>query len=146
MKHAVDIAAQLASRHGPRVRVGIDIVDIERVRESMQAFGERFERRLFTPQEILYSSQTASLAPQRYAARFAAKEAALKALQLTEAGIDWRHLEVVRSHNGDCSLRLHGKAAALSGDVASNDLSLSLSHDGGYAVACVVVLPPANDS
>jgi holo-[acyl-carrier protein] synthase len=146
MNHAVEIAAQLADRHGSRVRVGIDIVDIERVRESLQAFGDRFERRLFTPQEISYASQIPSLAPQRYAARFAAKEAALKALRLTEAGIDWRQLEVVRTHNGECTLRLHGKAAALAVDATPADLSLSLSHDGGYAVACVMVMPSDTNS
>lgn len=146
MNHVAEIAEQLADRYGPRVRVGIDIVDIERIRESLQAFGDRFERRLFTPQEISYAGQTPSLAPQRYAARFAAKEAALKALQLTEAGIDWRHLEVVRMHNGECSLRLHGKAAALARDVAPDALSLSLSHDGAYAVACVVAVLPSQES
>ena len=80
------------------------------------------------------------MAPQRYAVRFAAKEAALKAFDLTHAGINWRDIEVVRGEGGACSLQLHGKAARLVGSLAASDISLSLSHDGDYAVAVVVAM------
>jgi len=122
----------------PRVRSGIDIVQISRVDESLKTFGGRFARRLFTAREIAHSEQRAALASQRYAVRFAAKEAALKAFDLCHEGINWRDIEVVRGDGGACSLQLHGKAARLVDPLTAADASLSLSHDGDYAVAIVV--------
>ena len=123
-----------------RVRTGIDVVQISRIAESIAAFGERFARRLFTADEIAYAQAHAPLAPERFAARFAAKEAALKALGLAHAGIDWREIEVLRHADGHCNLCLHGKAARLAGAPSDYEAALSLSHDGDYAVAIVTVL------
>jgi holo-[acyl-carrier protein] synthase len=109
-------------------------VQVSRIAESMRLFGERFTRRLFTSAEIAYCSASEVGAAERFAARFAAKEAALKALRLTE-GVDWRELEVVRADSGACTLLLHGDLARRAGPWV---LSVSLSHEGDLATAVVV--------
>lgn len=119
--------------------VGIDVVHIERIRESLDAFAERFLRRLFTPHEIAYAQSSPAHRLCRLAARFAAKEAALKALGIAHAGIDWRDLEVVRRADGSCELAIHGRARSLSEFNDCDDVALSLSHDGDYAVAIVTL-------
>lgn len=124
------------------LRTGIDIVQISRIEASFASFGERFAQRLFTPGEIAYASAEPTLAAQRFAARFAAKEAAIKAFGLSHTGIDWRDIEVVRAEDGRCDLRLHGEAARAAGEPAGDGIALSLSHDGDYAIAIVVVAAP----
>jgi len=119
--------------------VGIDLVHIERIRESLDAFAERFLRRLFTPREIAYAQSSPAHQLSRLAARFAAKEAALKALGIAHAGIDWRDLEVVRRADGSCELAIRGRARTLSEFNDLDDVALSLSHDGDYAVAIVTL-------
>jgi holo-[acyl-carrier protein] synthase len=123
-----------------RVRTGVDIVQISRIEESLRWFGERFIQRLFTAAEVAYAGCRPELAAQRYAARFAAKEAALKAFDLTHSGINWRDIEVVRAPGGACHLQLHGKAARLAAPLQDGGASLSLSHDGDYAIAVVFAL------
>jgi holo-[acyl-carrier protein] synthase len=122
--------------------VGIDLVEIARVAESIAAFGDRYVRRVFTDAEIAYASSAPDLAAQRFAARFAAKEAAKKALGLAggDVAVGWRDLEVVRAPSGAVSLALHGAAAALASPSA---LALSISHDGDYATAVVVAQAPS---
>jgi holo-[acyl-carrier protein] synthase len=112
-----------------RLRVGIDLVQISRIVGSLDAFGERFLRRVFTHGELAYAGRD----PERLAARFAAKEAAKKALGLD--GVGWRELEVVRENSGACELVLHGAARAAAGERA---LALSMSHDGDHATAVVI--------
>ena len=112
-----------------RVRVGIDLVQISRIAESLALFGERFLRRVFTDGELAYAARH----PERLAARFAAKEAAKKALALD--GIGWRELEVVRAESGACEILLHGSARAAAGTSA---LALSMSHEGDHATAVVI--------
>jgi holo-[acyl-carrier protein] synthase len=126
-------------------RVGIDIVQVSRIAESLASFGERFRRRLFTAGELAYADRSPALAAERLAARFAAKEAALKAFDLCEAGIDWREIEVCRQADGACRLALHGKAAAQA-CTDPDSVSLSLSHDGDYAVAIVAANRSSNSS
>src|SRR5437764_13354075 len=112
-----------------RLRVGIDLVQISRIAGSLDAFGERFLRRVYTDGELAYAGRD----PDRLAARFAAKEAAKKALGLD--GVGWRELEVVRDDRGACELVLHGAARAAAGDRA---LALSMSHEGDHATAVVI--------
>jgi holo-[acyl-carrier protein] synthase len=121
------------------VRVGLDIVQISRIAQSLEQFGTAFERKLFTPDELAYAHAGTGVAAQRLAARFAAKEAVIKALQLSEAGIDWRDMEVRRGEDGDCSIALHGRAGAIAAARAVEHIALSLSHDGDYAGAVVTV-------
>jgi holo-[acyl-carrier protein] synthase len=128
-----------------RTRVGVDIVQISRIADSVAQFGDRFMQRLFTPSELAYATAVPALVAERLAARFAAKEAALKAFGLCEAGIDWRELEVRRRDDGACRLVLHGKAAEHAG-AQDNEAALSLSHDGDYAVAVVAAAELPNSS
>jgi holo-[acyl-carrier protein] synthase len=126
----------------PRLRIGVDVMQISAVEASLAAFGERYTRRLFSADETAYAMHAPALAAQRLAARFAAKEALIKAFGLSEAGIDWRDIEVHRAADGACSLALHGKVAALVAASACTHLALSLSHDGDCATAMVAALEP----
>jgi holo-[acyl-carrier protein] synthase len=123
-----------------RLRTGLDVVEVERISESLARFGERFTERLFCPDEIAYAFSGTGQAPERLAARFAAKEAAIKAFDLSEAGVAWRDIEVRRLPSGACELALHGKAAARATELGVCEIALSLSHEGGYAAAVVTAL------
>ncbi|HZW51602.1 MAG TPA: holo-ACP synthase [Rudaea sp.] len=131
--------AAAPSGTGP-VRLGFDLVQISRIEDSVRHFGEAFEQRLFTPDERAYAHDGTGVAAQRLAARFAAKEAVIKALRLAEAGIDWRDIEVCRLPDGDCSIRLHGRARELAQAQGARAILVSLSHDGDYAGAVANVL------
>lgn len=122
------------------IRTGFDLVEISGIADSIRRFGDRFKTRLFSPAELAYADSAEELCAERLAARFAAKEAVLKALQLTEAGVGWRDIEVRRLPGGDCALALHGRAAELAARQGASQLALSLSHDGGYAGAFVAVV------
>jgi holo-[acyl-carrier protein] synthase len=111
------------------LRVGIDLVSASRIAESIARFGERFLQRVFTERELAYARG----APERLAARFAAKEAAKKALDLD--GVSWRDLEVVRAASGAPELVLHGAARAAAG---ACELAMSMSHEGDHATAIVI--------
>lgn len=115
------------------MKVGIDLVDVRRIAASIAGFGDRFLRRVFTDGELAYAQAAPALTAERLAARFAAKEAAKKALDLD--GVGWRDLEVVRSPSGACQLVLHGAARARAGAMS---LALSMSHEGDHATAVVI--------
>jgi len=116
-----------------RLRVGIDLVQISRIAGSLEAFGERFLRRIFTDGEIAYACAAPERTAERLAARFAAKEAAKKALELD--GVSWRDLEVARGDTGACRLVLHGVASTAA---SGRELALSMSHEGDHATAVVI--------
>ena len=122
------------------VAVGLDVVFIPRIVESLQSFGERFEERLFTPAEIAYARSAPAQRAERLAARFAAKEAVIKALAMGDTGLDWRDIEVVRSEDGGCSIVLHGTAGSALAARGDDRVLVSLSHDADYAAAVVAVL------
>jgi holo-[acyl-carrier protein] synthase len=113
------------------LRVGIDLVQVSRIAESVHTFGERFLTRVYTEGELAY----ARAHPERLAARFAAKEAAKKALGLE--GVAWRDVEITRAASGACELVLHGAARARAG---APTLALSMSHEGDFATAVVIAL------
>ena len=124
-----------------RVRVGIDLVQISRIAKALEAFGERFIRRVFTDDEAAYARSGqppygALLTAPRLATRFAAKEAVKKALGLD--GVGWRDLEVTRRDSGACDLVLHGAARAAADALGARDHALSMSRDGDYATAIVI--------
>jgi holo-[acyl-carrier protein] synthase len=123
--------------------VGIDLVLVSRVEASLARFGERFLRRVFTEGEIAYATSAPARTAERLAARFAAKEAAIKALDLAERdlGIGWRQIEVHREQSGKCRLILHGAARAAADDAGVGELSVSLTHEGDYSAAVVLALP-----
>jgi len=117
--------------HATRLAVGIDLVEIRRVRESLDTFGDRFTRRIFTEGEIAYALSAPALAAERFAARFAAKEALKKALRCE--GVGFRDIEVARAPSGACDLVLRNGVGA-----GVESVAVSLSHDGDYATAVVV--------
>lgn len=115
--------------------VGIDIIEIDRIAQTLKRFGHRFLRRIYTEEEIAYCR---GRAPQ-LASRFAAKEAMMKALGTGIRGVGWRDIEVVRARGGAPSLRLHGRAAQVAERQGVVHSALSLSHSREYAVASVLV-------
>ena len=122
------------------IHVGVDIVSISEVAESLEPFGERYIRRVFTAREASYCrAATGSAVASRFAARFAAKEAVLKALRPNGSAIDWRSIEVCRHPSGWCDVVLHGRAASLATRRGINRIALSMSHDDSSATAVVVM-------
>ncbi len=121
------------------VGVGIDIVEVERVTAALERFGERFVRKIFTAAEIRYCDSKANRA-ERYAARFAAKEAALKALGTGWGqGVGWREVEVQREPGGRPTLAFSGKAAEIAARLGTRRAALSLSHTAQHAIAQVLL-------
>ena len=125
---------------GPwRIQVGVDTVSVSDVSRSLHEFGHRYVERVFTPDEAAYCRAAAGrTSAARFAARFAAKEATLKALQPDDPAADWRTIEVRRHPSGRCDIVLHGALAALAARQHIAHLALSMSHDADRAVAVVV--------
>jgi len=122
------------------VSIGVDLVAIDRVASSVAAFGERYLKRVYTAGEIEYANAGVSAAQrnERLAARFAAKEATMKALDLSEHGVAWTDIEVRRARSGGCKIALFGRAREAAEAAGIEDVAVSLSHDGDYAIAFVV--------
>ena len=119
--------------------IGIDIVKVERISQSLERFGERMETRLFTTDELAYCRRMKDPLPH-LAARFAAKEAASKALGTgMSGGVAFRLLEVLQPGGHPPRLRFHGAALARYEALGCSGSHLSLTHDGGFAIACVVL-------
>ena len=116
--------------------MGIDVAEVKRIREVFESQRERFVRRVYTQAEAAYCEQFKNKY-ERYAGRFAAKEAAVKALQPERHWTDWRAIEVTRDKSGRCGLVLHREAASLASRRGLRHLALSMSHDGDCAVAIV---------
>ncbi|MDW5267813.1 MULTISPECIES: holo-ACP synthase [Acidobacteriaceae] len=118
--------------------VGTDLIEIERVQQSLARFGDRFMHRIFTEGEIAYCQQKKHAA-ESFAARFAAKEAAAKALGTGIAhGISWREIEVRRNPGERPTLHLTGRAADRAEAMGVRHLHLSLSHSNDIAMAVVI--------
>src|SRR3954466_8106741 len=111
--------------------LGIDIIKVDRIRGSIERFGERFSRRVLTPTEARY----VRMRPETFAGRWAAKEAVSKVLGLGVRGIGWRDIEVERLPTGQPSIRLHGRAAARAEQLGMERIAVSISHEADYAVA-----------
>jgi holo-[acyl-carrier protein] synthase len=124
--------------------LGVDLVHLPRVAQSLDTFGERFVRRLFTPREAEDAGTDPLLRVERLAARFAAKEAAIKAFGLADVGVNWHDLEVERLPGGAPVLRVHGRTAQVLRARGVAHWALSLSHDGDHAVAVVAIVQPAS--
>jgi holo-[acyl-carrier protein] synthase len=118
--------------------LGADLVEIAQVERSIGTFGDRYLRRVFTARELTYCAQDGRDAAPHLAARFAAKEATLKALRAGDEAVDWRWVEIERHPDGHCTIALHGSARGLAARRGVHDLCVSLSHDGGYAIAVVM--------
>jgi len=121
------------------VGTGIDIIEIARVEEIMLRRGERFRARVFTAAEIAYCEPRGSRFAS-YAARFAAKEAAMKALGTGWArGVAFREIEVVRGESGAPMICFYGKALERFSTIGANSAHLSLSHSKEFAIAQVIL-------
>ncbi|MGA8442644.1 MAG: holo-[acyl-carrier-protein] synthase [Candidatus Sulfotelmatobacter sp.] len=121
------------------VGTGIDIAEVPRIRQSIERFGDRFLQRVYTAGEIRYCDSKANRA-ERYAARFAAKEAAMKALGTGWShGVGWRDCEVVRLPGGRPSISFHGKAGEFAARLGVKNAALSLSHTAEQAIAQVIL-------
>ena len=128
------------------VGIGIDLVEIARIRRLLERWRERFLERVFTPDEVAYALGRHDPA-EHLAARFAAKEATLKALGTgLSMGVRWREMEVRRSRGQPPRLVLSGRTAAVGAARGIRSLHVSLTHDGGFAAAQVLAEgdgPPA---
>ncbi len=121
------------------VGTGIDIVEVARVAAAIERFGRRFLERVFTENEIRYC-QSKHNVMERFAARFAAKEAAMKALGTGwRGGVQWKDFEVAREIGGRPTMRLAGKAAEYAAALGAQRSSLSISHTAEQAIAAVIL-------
>jgi len=121
------------------VSIGIDIVEVYRIRETISRT-PRFVERVFTEQERAYCDAKGMAAAQSYAARFAAKEAFLKALETGWRGkITWHDIEIISGENNVPSLEIRGAARKILENFGANQIHLSLSHTTEHAVAQVIL-------
>ena len=121
------------------VGTGIDIAEVPRIAAAIERFGDRFLRRIFTEKEIRYCDSKANRM-ERYAARFAAKEAALKAIGTGwKHGVAWTDVEVRREPGGRPTIAFTGKAAEFAARLGVTRASLSLSHTKDQAIASVIL-------
>ncbi|MEQ1946861.1 MAG: holo-ACP synthase [Bryobacteraceae bacterium] len=116
---------------------GVDLCEVPRIREAVDRHGRRFLERIFTEHEIAYAESKANTF-ERLAARFAAKEAGMKALGTGwREGVRWRDFEVANLPSGRPTLRLHGRAAELANEMGVKNIALSLTHTREQALAIV---------
>jgi holo-[acyl-carrier protein] synthase len=121
------------------IGLGLDATEIDRIAESIDRYGDRFLRRVFTDEEIAYCRRKRDAAPS-FAARFAAKEAAMKALGTGfSRGVYWTGIEVVR-RSGPPRLRFHGGAAARVAAMGATTSLLTLTHSRDLAIAHVLLM------
>ncbi len=113
-------------------------MSVDSIRDSVEAHAERYLERVYTERELEDCRTPAGVNFERLAARFAAKEAALKVLRPGDVGLSLRAIEVRRNPDGSVELQLSGPAATLAADAGLARLALSITHEGGYASAVVV--------
>lgn len=119
------------------IKVGTDIIEVERIKESIERLGEKFLNRVYTKNEIEYCEKTNSMKFQHYAARFAAKEAVFKAISKllnNKFDISWKDIEIKNDENGRPYVELY---CIEKQKIA--DIDISLSHIKDYAIAMVAV-------
>ena len=120
------------------VGLGIDITEVSRIREAIERRGRALVKRVFTPAEIVYCERYRDPF-ERFAARFAAKEAGMKALGTGwRRGVSWVDFEVVHLPGGRPTLTLHGKAQEIAAKLGVTAISLTLTHSGNTALAQVI--------
>jgi holo-[acyl-carrier protein] synthase len=119
-------------------RVGLDLVSVQAVADSLSAHGERYLQRVYSAGEIADCRSGDTMDPERLAARFAAKEAAFKVLRVGDEAVAWTDVEVVRHPSGWIGLSLSGRAATLAEAAGISALAVSLSHEHGCAAAIVI--------
>jgi holo-[acyl-carrier protein] synthase len=121
------------------VGTGVDLAEVGRIRAAIERYGSRFIERIYTPGEIAYVERKANRY-ERYAARFAAKEAGMKAIGTGwKRGVRWRDFEVANLPTGKPTLRLHGRAAVYAERLGVNSIALSITHTAEIAMAHVIL-------
>ncbi len=114
--------------------IGIDLIEIARIRKAIARWGERFLRRIYTESEIrLYARK-----PNSLAARFAGKEAVMKLLGTGRRGISWRDIEIISHTSGKPVINLYGRARSRAHELGLKGIDISLAHSKEYAIASVV--------
>ena len=111
--------------------LGIDIIQVARIKGTLAKFGRRFSRRVLTEAEDRYVRDR----PENFAGRWAAKEAVSKVLGLGVRGVGWTEIEIQRLPTGQPSVRLHGRAARRAEQLGMDRIAVSISHEADYAVA-----------
>ena len=114
---------------------GVDIIEIGRIARTLERYGARFLRRIYTPGELEYCRGR----PSKLASRFAAKEATMKALGTGVRGVGWKDIEVTRADSGAPGIRLHGRALLRAQRLGVLEMSVSMSDSQEHAVAFVVM-------
>jgi holo-[acyl-carrier protein] synthase len=121
------------------VGTGVDLAEVARVKASIERFGAKFIQRIYTPAEIAYVERKANKF-ERYAARFAAKEAGMKAIGTGwRRGVRWQDFEVANLPSGKPTLRFHGVAAAIAEKIGARNVSLSITHTAELGMAHVIL-------
>jgi holo-[acyl-carrier protein] synthase len=121
------------------IGMGLDATDIDRIADAIERYGERFLRRIFTDAEVAYCARR-RVPAIHFAGRFAAKEAAMKALGTGHSrGVLWRDVEVVR-HGGPPQLQLHGGAARRFASIGGHTSLVTITHSDALALAQVLIL------
>jgi holo-[acyl-carrier-protein] synthase len=111
--------------------LGIDIIKVDRIRQALARFGERFPKRILTDTERAYVRDR----PENLAGRWAAKEAVSKVLGLGVRGVGWREIEIVRLPTGQPTVQLHDRALRRADQLGMSRIAVSISHEQEYAVA-----------
>jgi holo-[acyl-carrier protein] synthase len=120
------------------VGLGLDVAEIDRIEAAIKRHPAAFIERVFTPAEAAYCQRYAN-PYERYAGRFAAKEAAMKALGTGWSnGVRWRDIEVVRESSGRPTIKLAGVAAAIAERLGARNIALTITHSGNLAIAQVI--------
>jgi holo-[acyl-carrier protein] synthase len=121
------------------VGTGVDLAEVPRIKASIERFGARFTERIYTPAEIAYVERKANRF-ERYAARFAAKEAGMKAIGTGwRHGVRWQDFEVTNLRSGKPTLRFYGVAAKFAEKLGVRNVSLSITHTKELGMAHVIL-------
>ena len=121
------------------VGTGVDLAEVDRIQRSIERYGEKFIKRIYTPGEIAYVERKANKF-ERYAARFAAKEAGMKAIGTGwRRGVTWQDFEVANLRTGKPTLLLHGVAARYAERLGVKNVALSITHTAALGMAHVIL-------
>src|SRR5690349_25167637 len=121
------------------VGIGTDLIEVDRIRKSVERYGDRFLQRVYTDRELAYARSKKNYA-ERLAGRFAVKEAGMKAIGTGwRRGVTWKDFEVVNEPSGRPTLRLSGVAARVAEQLGTKRISLSITHTANIAMAVVIL-------
>lgn len=121
------------------VGMGTDLIEVDRIRQSVDRYGDKFLRRVYTEKESAYAMSKRNFA-ERLAGRFAVKEAGMKAIGTGwRRGVTWRDFEVINEPGGRPTLRLTGAAGRIAQELGARRISVSITHTAAMAMAVVIL-------